>query len=140
MPKKTTKTNWREHTYDGLHCLRQELGDGKHTDVKAFTPALRLRLAIGASRTCPNRECSRNDICAKPILECTHRPLADSYDWDYGWGGCTRSELYEVNKDSWQLPKANAEVVETGNKENANSRRFTKAPLAGKASNDYSAR
>jgi hypothetical protein len=76
----------------GLHCLHDELA--KPRVPYAFGMALMLRMAIGHSFLCPEPACSRRQICAKPVLECTLRHRADDYDWDAGWYYCQRKELY----------------------------------------------
>jgi hypothetical protein len=99
MPKK--KNNLREHSNYELRCLRQDVADMKNWNSKEFIPALRLRLAIGGARTCTDQACRRHGICAKPILDCTHRSKADDYDWDWGWFHCQRKELYGVDRYEW---------------------------------------
>jgi hypothetical protein len=99
--RKKKKEIYREHTNLVLNCLRQEWADQEWTDIKSFIQAFRLRMAIGSSRNCPDQACRRHDICARPILECTHRPKADDYDWDWGWFHCQRKDIYGADKDAW---------------------------------------
>jgi hypothetical protein len=100
------RTNWQNHIYGELNCLGPNVEDNALIDMRSFAPALRLRMAIGAARRCENKSCQRSDICVRPILECTQRPFADTYDWDYGWGQCTRKEMYGGRDDSWQNAKS----------------------------------
>jgi hypothetical protein len=94
--------NWKKRAEGPLRDVRPNIARNAPVKMDNFGPALRLRMAIGASRSCPERACRRSDICVKPILDCVHRPLADAYDWDYGWGLCSRKEFYGVMPDSWQ--------------------------------------
>jgi hypothetical protein len=99
--RKKKKEPYREHTNLSLNCLRQEWADQEWTEIKSFIQAFRLRMAIGSSRNCADQACRRHDICARPILECTHRTKADDYDWDWGWFHSQRKELYGAEKYAW---------------------------------------
>jgi hypothetical protein len=101
MPNKKTRKDYREHSNYEIRCLRQDVADMKNWNSKEFIPALRLRMAIGASRSCADKACRRHDICARPILDCTHRPKADDYDWDWGWFHCQRKEMYGADRYAW---------------------------------------
>jgi hypothetical protein len=101
MPKMKTRETHREHNNMELNCLKQFIADERPLDSASYRAALRLRLAIGASRECSEAACRRRDICARSVLDCTHAPKADSFDWDYGWFHCQRKNVYGVDNDEW---------------------------------------
>jgi hypothetical protein len=68
-------------------------------ETPALQMALRLRFAIGHAFRCTDKECRR--LCRRPVLQCELRPMADSFDWGYGWFNCQRKEVYEVRDDAW---------------------------------------
>ena len=76
MPKHK-KIDWRAHKNFNIQCLRQEMEDDVPVSLNEFMMALRLRMAIGAARSCPQKTCRRADICVKPVMECEHKPHAD---------------------------------------------------------------
>jgi hypothetical protein len=61
-------------------------------------------LAIVCARLCTNLECRRRGICSSPALDCKLRPLADAYDWDYGWFNSQRKPMYGVPEGTWMPP------------------------------------
>ena len=101
--QKRKKRSWWQHSNFNLRCLREDMEEDKDVPIREFGPALRLRMAIGAARMCSQRTCRRADICVKPVMECEHKPLADAYDWDYGFFQRARKDMYGVSESDWQF-------------------------------------
>jgi hypothetical protein len=87
--------------YKFRHLDEKKKNMTKPPDLTAMRMAWMLRACMANARDCPDRRCRRQDMCSRPPLKCLHRPRADQFDWDWGWFGCKRKDMYGLEEDAW---------------------------------------